>query len=122
MNIMEIVWEDGKQYIDTNEFIWTVSFGELYDECSEHITNHYKLEQISKMQFKEVIDWSKVEVDTPIWVDFKEGTYVPRHFARCDNGKIYFWSNGRTSHTSNISINIAWVYEKDTSLTKPKEV
>ena len=42
-------------------------------------------------------DWSKVEVDTPILVSNSEdGDWYKRYFAKY-NGKVFAWSDGRTS-------------------------
>ena len=47
------------------------------------------------------IDWSKVEVDTPILVKSSEdGTWRKRHFAKYRNGNVYAWSDGQTSWTA----------------------
>ena len=47
------------------------------------------------------VDWSKVPVDTPIWVweDGYEDSKVKRHFAKFEDGKIYVWNDGKTSWT-----------------------
>ena len=52
------------------------------------------------------IDWSKVKVDTPIYVrdcetdsNGDEKTWVPRHFAKFENGTVYMWDDGGTSFT-----------------------
>ena len=46
------------------------------------------------------IDWSKVEVDTPILVKFSEdGKWTRRHFAKFEKGRVYAWDNGGTSYT-----------------------
>lgn len=44
------------------------------------------------------VDWSKVVVDTPIWVQFD---YIPqpRHFEKFENGYVHFYRDGYTSHT-----------------------
>lgn len=43
------------------------------------------------------VDWSKVEVDTPILVSNSEdGDWYKRYFAKY-NGKVFAWSDGRTS-------------------------
>lgn len=48
------------------------------------------------------VDWSKVEVDTPILVaDNEEGTWYKKHFARYENGEVYTWLHGGTSWSSN---------------------
>ena len=49
------------------------------------------------------IDWSKVEVDTPILVSQTEDgdeEWIKRHFAKYENGKVYAWDGGSTSWTS----------------------
>lgn len=52
------------------------------------------------------VDWSKVKVDTPIYVrdcetdsNGDEKTWVPRHFAKFENGTVYAWDDGGTSFT-----------------------
>ena len=46
------------------------------------------------------IDWSKVEVDTPILVrEYEHENWVRRYFAKYEGGKVYVWKNGRTSWT-----------------------
>ena len=47
------------------------------------------------------VDWSKVEVDTPILVrQTKDGEWLRRYFAKYENGKVYVWSDGCTSWSS----------------------
>ena len=61
------------------------------------------------------VDWSKVEVDTPILVGFKEDKdWDRRHFAKYENGLVYAWNNGRTSWTAfdNDDDVTAWSYAK----------
>ena len=44
------------------------------------------------------VDWSKVEVDTPILVrDSEKESWRKRHFAKYENGIVYAWGNGATS-------------------------
>ena len=46
------------------------------------------------------IDWSKVEVDTPILVRVSEdGDWLRRHFAKYEDGIVYTWKDGHTSWT-----------------------
>lgn len=48
-----------------------------------------------------LVDWSTVEVDTPILVrDKNETGWYKRHFAKYEDGKIYVYMNGGTSWTS----------------------
>ena len=57
------------------------------------------------------IDWSKVKVDTAIYVKAsKYGNWFKRHFAEYKNGKIYTWGNGLTSHDT--SRMMEWKYAK----------
>ena len=58
------------------------------------------------------IDWSKVEVDTPILVKFVEDEeWEERHFAKYENGKVYAWSDGCTSWSTRGHM-VAWKYAK----------
>ena len=44
------------------------------------------------------VDWSKVEVDTPILVrDPRDVEWVKRYFAKYEDGYVYAWDVGRTS-------------------------
>ena len=44
------------------------------------------------------VDWSKVAVDTPIFVrDSEANEWRKRYFAKYDNGIVYAWSGGTTS-------------------------
>ena len=57
------------------------------------------------------VDWSKVEVDTPILVrQGKNGKWLERHFAKYENGDVYAWVDGQTSWTG--ADNIKWKYAK----------
>lgn len=43
-------------------------------------------------------DWP---INHPIWVrDFDFETWHPRHFAKYEDGRVYTWEDGRTSHTT----------------------
>lgn len=46
------------------------------------------------------IDWSKVEVDTPILVrDGEDEEWNKQHFAECDGKVVCAWRGGKTSWT-----------------------
>ena len=50
------------------------------------------------------IDWSKVEIDTPIFVrNYGADEWYRRHFAFYKDGKVYAYVDGRSSFTSEIS-------------------
>ena len=49
------------------------------------------------------VDWSKVEVDTPILVrnsEYATTSWLRRHFAKYENGRVYVWTLERTSWTA----------------------
>lgn len=57
------------------------------------------------------VDWSEVEVDTPILVRNDEcDEWENRYFAEYKDGKVYAWNGGRTSWTSGYMA--AWKYAK----------
>ena len=58
------------------------------------------------------VDWSKVEVDTPILVrDYESQEWEARHFAKYEDGVIYTWDGGSTSWTSKGNVT-EWKYAK----------
>ena len=61
------------------------------------------------------VDWSKVEVDTPILVRINEDKeWERRYFAKYENGVIYAWNSGCTSWTTHCmtACMTAWEYAK----------
>ena len=57
------------------------------------------------------VDWSKVEVDTPILVrQTKDGEWLRRHFAKYENGIVYAWKDAFTSWTEDCMT--GWDYGK----------
>ena len=57
------------------------------------------------------VDWSKVEVDTPILVkDHEDGEWLKRYFAKYEDEYIYAWGNGCTSW--NADNMYTWSYTK----------
>ena len=60
------------------------------------------------------VDWSKVEVDTPILVrQVEDGEWIKRHFAKYENGLVYTWKDSRTSWTSLYDNEVTgWKYAK----------
>lgn len=58
------------------------------------------------------VDWSKVPVDTKIWVrDSEYGQLLPRHFAKYENNKVYAWCTGATSFSAKGNVT-EWKYAK----------
>ena len=60
------------------------------------------------------VDWSKVEVDTPILVRNTDNEeWNKRYFARYENGTIYAWISGRTSWNAYDDDDVfVWKYAK----------
>lgn len=55
------------------------------------------------------VDWSKVPVDTKIWVrDDPESDWYPRHFCKYENEIVYAWIDGMTSFSTSDAI--SWTY------------
>lgn len=48
------------------------------------------------------VDWSKVPVDTPVYVrDREDQDWKPRYFAKYEGGLVYAWDGGTTSWSTN---------------------
>ena len=60
------------------------------------------------------VDWSKVEVDTPILVRTVEwAAWARRYFAKYEDGMVYVWNLGRTSWSATYDKDVsAWPYAK----------
>lgn len=60
------------------------------------------------------VDWSKVKVDTPIYVRHSDDEkWVPRYFAKFEDGRVYAWVSGATSWTVDDEYDVTfWKYAK----------
>ena len=60
------------------------------------------------------VDWSKVEVDTPILVRIcEDGEWLKKYFAKYEDGHVYAWTSGCTSWTAANDKSVsAWPYAK----------
>lgn len=68
------------------------------DEMSCSYCGRYQLLWLLDNYEEPQIDWSKVEVNTPILVSNSEdGDWYKRYFAKYKNGKVFAWRDGRTS-------------------------
>lgn len=124
MKAWEICKEEnvGKKYVDSNCNEWEVYKirlinGDYYDlrDCNDNdLSKEYYLSSILELDFEEVVNWSKVPVDTKILVRVSEhNEWSKRHFAKFENGFIYAWDNGKTSFTSNTKVSYtAWQQAK----------
>lgn len=60
-----------------------------------------------------IVDWSKVEVDTPVLVSNDNKEWIKRYFARYEDGNVYCWLSGKTSWTAICELSIGhWDYTK----------
>lgn len=59
-----------------------------------------------------IVDWSKVAVDTPIFVrNIIAEVWKCRYFAEYKDGKVYTWRDGKTSWSNVVSDRpVAWGY------------
>lgn len=113
MKAWEICKEEnvGKKFKDNLGTIWEVfrvvlSTGTYYDlrnNLDEVISISFYMSCLAELDFEEVVDWSKVPVDTKILVSNcinGAGEVIEwrkRYFAKYENGKIYAWNDGVTS-------------------------
>ena len=109
VNFLEMKF-DGRKYKDKNGIVWELD-GTKDDFCSYIVggegyvvlTIHYTHKQLVDMEFEEVIDWSKIPIDTKIivWSEANRQK-LPRHFAGIDRatGRVKAWDAGRTSFTT----------------------
>lgn len=69
-------------------------------------------QQIDIGEYLGIVDWSKVEVDTPILVKNRiEDVWNCRYFAKYEDGKVYTWCGGRTSWSNVICYEpVNWKY------------
>lgn len=57
------------------------------------------------------VDWSKVDVDTPILVKaIDDGKWKKRYFAKYEGGVVYAWGGGKTSWNKDCVA--SWKYAK----------
>lgn len=59
-----------------------------------------------------IVDWSKVKVDTPVFVrDSENDVWKCRYFAKYEYEKVYTWVDGRTSWSNKIAdVPVSWEY------------
>ena len=56
-----------------------------------------------------IVDWTKVKVDTPIYVrDFKDRNWKKRYFAFVDGEFVHAWENGATSWSVRDKVAVPW--------------
>ena len=106
MNIKEVLKEEnvGMEY-KIRERIYKVekSFTGLLSlknvESYGYIESEMHIFDIVNGEFEEVMDWSKVPVDTKVLVSNDGKEWNRRHFAEYKDGKVYCFNSGVTSFT-----------------------
>lgn len=75
---------------------------ERIDVLSDLIPDFNEPNYLDIGKYLGIVDWSKVAVDTPILV--KQKVELKRHFAKFENGFVYYYDNGRTSWTGGYTV------------------
>lgn len=124
MNIIEVSKKEniGKIYEiflgDENKGKWEIEEVrngefEFLNVKGESLDEIYFISQIARMEFEEVIDWSKIPVDTKLLVSKDGKVWLKRYFAKYKDGKVYFFSCGVSSFSNDdISNVLSWEYVK----------
>ena len=73
-----------------------------------------KLKKWMQSEYREPeIDWSKVPVDTKIFVrNCKDDKWIPGYFAGYEDNIVYAFENGRTSFSLQGYGDVCWNYDK----------
>lgn len=80
----------GKRGVIINEIATVITLGDILPDFNE--PNYLDIGK-----YLDIVDWSKVAIDTPIKVQRGNGVVINRHFAAFDNGEVYYYRDGRTS-------------------------
>ena len=101
------------KYEDGDVYAW-VDGQTSWTGADEIKWKYAKLAENEKECKESKVDWSKVEVDTPILVRDSENTeWLKKYFAKYENGYVYVWNLGRTSWTAPNDKSVsAWSYAK----------
>lgn len=86
-----------------------------YANCLKSIFSKTKRNEVLNIARElGIVDWSKVPVDTPIWVrDLDGGNWKKRYFALFEDGIVYAWESGATSWSvENKGRVVPWKYAK----------
>lgn len=125
-------WEmkfDGTKYKDSNGVVWKLDDikNNFYADIAgmgiagmgiSVLTLYYTHKQLVDMEFEEVIDWSKIPIDTKVLVwNESDKQKLPRHFAGVDSGtgRVLTWYIGKTSFTTETTTDwdYAELYEEE---------
>lgn len=118
MNIMQVMKKEnlGKEYAAEGiEFVLIEGISILWlenKETHEDIEEMFNLNAILQMEFKEIVDWSKIPVDTKILVSDNGEDWIRRYFAKYEGGRVYAFYDGTTSFTGSSENLLGWAYAK----------
>lgn len=77
-------------------------------ECQEKM-----LKWVNSEYVEPPVDWSKVSVDTPIYVRCRSSDeWEKKHFAKFENNCVYAWSDGKTSWSTTNGSTMVWEHAK----------
>ena len=92
--------EIGTRLFTEGEGYVAISINGDYSRESNKIFNSKTILKHCQGEFQRVADWSKVAVDTKVWVRARHGCeWLKRHFAFRENGVVYCFLDGGTSWT-----------------------
>ena len=95
-----------------NENVYAWSDGQTsWTAYDMMVWKYAKLSEDEEERKELEVDWSKVEVDTPILVGEGDGEWVKRYFAEYKDGIVYAWCGGSTSWDAN-NMMMSWKYAK----------
>lgn len=128
--LLKKLYDDGWRYIALDKYgnmcLTDKKIYENDDICKatgykKHITESWFKSMLPELKPNEVfsieeelgiVDWSKVAVDTPVFVrDSINEVWRCRYFAEYKDGKVYTWRDGKTSWSNVISDRpVVWGY------------
>lgn len=97
------LWDWLSKNLDSTKFEWFIS------------VNMKKFKWADEKYQKHEVDWSKVPVDTKVWVrNIGDYEWFPRYFAKYENEIVYTWRNGVTSFSIGNSNDLftCWKYAR----------
>lgn len=83
-----------------------------YNSGIDQACNITKIDWLFKEYEEPKVDWSKIPVDTSIYVSDNEKNWFPRYFAKYENGEICVWACGTTSFSTPSGKCTTWPYAK----------